>query len=319
MKMQWIKLATDIFEDWKIKVIENRADADSILVIWFKLLTFAGKEASNGVFAFDNEPITVEMFAMIFNRDVEIVKTAFEVFAKLKMIEYVEDDTVSIPKWEDWQAIEGMDKVREQNRQRASKYRTKKTETQNDVTLQSRYATVTQQNDVTLQSRYGNALEENRIDKNREEENRESLTREDDVSEKSENANVENSPCQYFVQKWQSVKDAKGHNIFAVSGIENYSAWSKWWQDNPDITKAQIDTAFDNIKDAVDKGLQDRKYIPKTPDRFVLKSGIFDWQTPKNSAKNGLYNNKPQLTDDEFSVNDYDLDAEKMFGGTDDD
>lgn len=305
MKMQWIKLATDIFDDWKIKVIENRADADSILVIWFKLLTFAGKEASNGVFAFDNEPITVEMFAMIFNRDVEIVKTAFEVFAKLKMIEYVEDDTVSIPKWEDWQNVEGMEKEREQARLRSARNRaTKKnaiSDENNEQSLDSsanvRKSSVSSSANVRERS----VLEENRIDKNREEENRESLTRtsENSISENSENATADNSVSQYFIQQWQVLKDDKGHNIFApLAHIENASAWSKWWQDNPDITKVQIDTAFDNIKDAVDKGLQDRKYICKTPDRFVLKGCIRDWQTLKYAGKN---DSRGKLTDDDTS------------------
>ena len=37
-EVQWIKIVTDIFDDEKILLIENMPDADSMIVIWFKLL-----------------------------------------------------------------------------------------------------------------------------------------------------------------------------------------------------------------------------------------------------------------------------------------
>ena len=36
-EVKWIKIVTDIFNNRKIKQIETMPDADSILVIWFKL------------------------------------------------------------------------------------------------------------------------------------------------------------------------------------------------------------------------------------------------------------------------------------------
>ena len=36
--VKWIKILTDIFDDEKVLLIETLPEADSIIVIWFKLL-----------------------------------------------------------------------------------------------------------------------------------------------------------------------------------------------------------------------------------------------------------------------------------------
>ena len=48
--VKWIKIVTDIFDDEKMLLIESLPSADSIIVIWFKLLCLAGKNNNNGVF-----------------------------------------------------------------------------------------------------------------------------------------------------------------------------------------------------------------------------------------------------------------------------
>ena len=42
-EVKWIKIVTDVFDDEKILLIESLPEADSIIVIWFKLLCLAGK------------------------------------------------------------------------------------------------------------------------------------------------------------------------------------------------------------------------------------------------------------------------------------
>ena len=41
MELKWIKLCVNIFDDEKIALIESMPDADSIIVIWFKILCLA--------------------------------------------------------------------------------------------------------------------------------------------------------------------------------------------------------------------------------------------------------------------------------------
>ena len=45
--VKWIKITTGIFDDDKILLIESLPEADSIIVIWFKLLCLAGKQNNN--------------------------------------------------------------------------------------------------------------------------------------------------------------------------------------------------------------------------------------------------------------------------------
>ena len=46
--VKWIKITTNMFEDEKVDFIESLPEADTILVIWIKLLTLAGKCNANG-------------------------------------------------------------------------------------------------------------------------------------------------------------------------------------------------------------------------------------------------------------------------------
>lgn len=48
-EIKWIKICTDIFDDEKILLIESKPEKDSIIVIWFKLLCFAGKQDRKSV------------------------------------------------------------------------------------------------------------------------------------------------------------------------------------------------------------------------------------------------------------------------------
>jgi len=126
MKMtdiKWIKVMTDMFDNRKIKQIETLPEADTLLVIWLKLLCLAGTINDNGLLYLTKEiPYTDEMMAKEFNRPINTVRLALQTFVKFQMIEII-DDIVMISNWEKYQQIDGMEKVREQNRIRKQKQR----------------------------------------------------------------------------------------------------------------------------------------------------------------------------------------------------
>ena len=96
-EIKWIKIVTDIFDDEKILLIETLPEADSIIVIWFKLLCLAGKQNNSGVFVMNGKiPYTDKMLATIFRRKETIVKLALETFKNFEMIEII-DDVITIP------------------------------------------------------------------------------------------------------------------------------------------------------------------------------------------------------------------------------
>lgn len=122
-EIKWIKISTDIFNDEKILLIESLPESDSLIVIWFKLLSFAGKSNNNGVFMMSNKvAYTDEMLATIFRRPLNTVRLALQTFEQFGMIEYV-DNVITIPNWEKHQNIDGMEKIKEQTRKRVSEYR----------------------------------------------------------------------------------------------------------------------------------------------------------------------------------------------------
>lgn len=160
--VKWIKIVTDVFDDEKILMIETLPEADSIIVIWFKLLCLAGKQNNSGVFLMGRMPYTDEMFATVFRRPINTVRLALKTFEDFGMIEII-NDAVTIPNWEKHQSIETLDKIREQTRLRVAKHREKQKSLSGNVTVTSR----------------------NAIDKSREEKKREDKTRTDVEGEES--------------------------------------------------------------------------------------------------------------------------------------
>ncbi|MGG1020506.1 phage replisome organizer N-terminal domain-containing protein [Bacillus paralicheniformis] len=125
-EVKWIKLSTQMFEDEKIKLIEQMPEADTILIIWVKLLAQAGKTNASGyIYLSKNIPYTDEMLATIFNRPLPIVRMALQTFQRFGMIEVDENRFISITNWEKHQNIDAMDKIREDTRKRVAKYRAK--------------------------------------------------------------------------------------------------------------------------------------------------------------------------------------------------
>lgn len=114
--VKWIKITTDIFDDEKVLMIESMPSADSIIVIWFKLLTFAGKQNNDGVFLMSNRiAYTDEMLASIFRRDVNTIRLALKAFEQFGMIEIV-DNVITIPNWNKHQTLDAYEKKKERDR-----------------------------------------------------------------------------------------------------------------------------------------------------------------------------------------------------------
>jgi predicted phage replisome organizer/uncharacterized phage protein (TIGR02220 family) len=125
--VKWIKLSTTMFDDEKIRLIQAMPESDAIIVIWVRLLTLAGKTNAEGqVFISENMPYNEEMFSTLFNKPVNTIRLAIDTLKKFGMIDIFENGTIFVNNWEKHQNIEGMDKIKTQNAERARKYREKK-------------------------------------------------------------------------------------------------------------------------------------------------------------------------------------------------
>ena len=124
-EVKWIKIVTDIFDDEKMLLIESLPSADSLIVIWFKLLCLAGKNNNNGVFLLnDRIAYTDEMLATVFRRDVNTVRLALKTFEEYGMIEVVEG-VITIPNWGKHQTLDKLERKTEYMRNYMRNYRDK--------------------------------------------------------------------------------------------------------------------------------------------------------------------------------------------------
>lgn len=226
--IKWIKIVTDIFDDEKILLIEELPEADSIIVIWFKLLCLAGKQNNCGVFLINDKiPYTEKMLATIFRRKESTVRLALETFETFGMIELM-DGVITIPNWEKHQNIDGMEKVREQTRARVAKHREKQR-----LLLE---CNVTSNATVT---------HSNATDKDKEEDKEEDNKKEKDKKKKFVPPTV-NEVEQYIVEK--------GYHIDPIAFVNFYQ--SKGWKigKNPMVNwKAAVVTWEQKRKNDVPK------------------------------------------------------------------
>lgn len=83
----------------------------------------------------------------------------------------------------------------------------------------------------------------------------------------------------YFFDCWNNTKDKSGICIFPVGAtVKDTHSWKNFWKNNK-VTKEQIQTAFQNIADGLNRGALQRQYIPSSPDSFVSKNWIYKSQT----------------------------------------
>ena len=67
--VKWIRLSTGLFDNRKIKAIEQLPDGDTIIVVWLKLLILAGEINDSGCVYFTKDiPFTESLLSTQFQR-----------------------------------------------------------------------------------------------------------------------------------------------------------------------------------------------------------------------------------------------------------
>jgi len=146
--VQWVKISTKMFDmSRKIKQIELMPEGDTILVIWFKLIILAGNINDGGAIYITPEiPYTEDMLAVELRRPVATVKIALSVFRRFGMIQTDDAGVMYLASWEKYQNVEGMDRIKEQNRIRKQRQRDREKQlpSGNDDASRDGHVTVTQ-------------------------------------------------------------------------------------------------------------------------------------------------------------------------------
>ncbi len=158
-EVKWIKLATGLPDNKKIKQIRKLPGGDTVALMWVFLMCLAGETNEDGMVYFTPEiPYTEEMLADQFSMDINTVKLGLATFQRFGMIQII-DDIICLSSWEKWQAVDGLATIREQTRKRVAKHREKQKLMASNVTSN---VTVTQCNATDID-----------IEKEREEEKEE--------------------------------------------------------------------------------------------------------------------------------------------------
>ncbi len=123
--VKWIKLTTDMFDNRKIKHLRRLPDGNNIVLLWIMLLTMAGRCNAGGmIFLTENIPYTTKMLADELGFEENTVILGIEVLDQLNMI-VAKDGFFSIAGWGEYQNLDGLETIREQNRLRKQKQREK--------------------------------------------------------------------------------------------------------------------------------------------------------------------------------------------------
>lgn len=124
--IKWIKITTDMFDNRKIKHLRKLPEGNNIVLIWVMLLTMAGRCNAGGmIFLTENIPYTPKMLADELGFEENTVQLALQVLERFEMI-FTDGEYFSIAGWQEHQNVEGMEKIREQNRIRQAKFKEKR-------------------------------------------------------------------------------------------------------------------------------------------------------------------------------------------------
>jgi predicted phage replisome organizer len=127
--VQWIRLKVGMFDGNSFKKIKRAkiggvSYRDKLTAIWFELLDLAGKSNANG-YLIDNNEIPYQSFediATMLDREEKEIELCMQFFINERMVEIV-DDIYCLTNFMEYQNKEGLDKIRQKNRERQTRFR----------------------------------------------------------------------------------------------------------------------------------------------------------------------------------------------------
>jgi predicted phage replisome organizer len=132
-----------MFDNRKVRHLRRLPEGNNIVLIWVMLLTMAGRCNAGGmIFLTENIPYNTKMLADELDFEENTVRLALEALERFGMVS-TNGDWLSIAGWQEHQNIEGMERIREQNRARKALQREREKTLAPSVS-RDRHVTVTQ-------------------------------------------------------------------------------------------------------------------------------------------------------------------------------
>lgn len=223
--IEWIKLATIMCEDEKMRLIDSMEYRDPAFYLWIRLLLQAGKVNDNGlIYLKEDVPYTNEMLSILFNRSADIIEKVLKIFETFKMIEIYENNIIKICNWEKHQNIEGMKRVREGNKERVKNFRERKKK-ENELVENSGLkaheiidTAENDNNDTNNKSDNKNCNRNVTLKKEKREKDKKNKNKNIDREERLEKIEMKSEVC---TKEPESALDAETENINALSLIKS--------------------------------------------------------------------------------------------------
>lgn len=138
--VKWIKLKVGMFDGMSFKKIKRakiggESFRDKLTAVWFELMDFAGRCNHDGAFISPREIPFCELsdIATMIDREEKELRLCMAFFINEGMISVI-DDVYMLSNWSEYQNIEGLEKIKEQNRLRQAKFKQKQKLLANNVT-----------------------------------------------------------------------------------------------------------------------------------------------------------------------------------------
>lgn len=109
---KYIKFRVDMHEDTKFKIIDRMPERDLVQYLWTRFVALAAKVNREGdLYLSKNIPYTIETLAIEFNRSVDQVKVAVDVFMQLEMLEFTEHNVYIVKNFAKHQNIKVKERI----------------------------------------------------------------------------------------------------------------------------------------------------------------------------------------------------------------
>jgi predicted phage replisome organizer len=261
-ELKWIKLAVNTFNtSRKIKQIALMPNGDTILIIWVMLLCMAGDINDGGaIYITPTVPYTDKSLADELHRPLKIVQKALDTFETYGMIDR-SNGIIQLVSWSKYQSCDGVDRVKEQTRQRVAKHRQKQSECNANVTQ----CNVTSNATVTLR----NAIEEEKEEEEEKEKEYSSFLSKETPQKNVTKERYKNGEIGQGVVK---LTDAQLDEILDTISCAEFEKYANIVADME--LQGKRYTKKSHCKAIIDMALKDRKVERKTVKK--VKGGSFD-------------------------------------------
>lgn len=115
--IKWVKLAVNWYKSDDIQLIRKLPEGDSVALMFVMLLAMAGDRNEGGYIPYSEEDL-----AALLDFDLATVRMGLKAMESRQMIDF-DDGLFHITNWDKYQSVDGMEKIKEQNRIRKANQR----------------------------------------------------------------------------------------------------------------------------------------------------------------------------------------------------